>query len=127
MSGEARRLKRPDGYAGWSSPGLPAEMYEQATEVLRVLLHPVVLRLDLFLLKELQHVLLELPGTLAGDNLDQRGLLRHGLVDDRLQRPVDVLSPFVNVMQVQFQLHDHRQPRPRRQACSLKDTVPRGS
>jgi hypothetical protein len=40
-------------------------MHEQAAEVLRVLLDPVVLGLDLFPLQEPQHVLLELPGMIS--------------------------------------------------------------
>ena len=64
-------------------------MHEQAAEVLRVFLHPVVFRFDLFLLKKPQYALLELAGALTRDDLDERGLLRHRLVDDRLQRPVD--------------------------------------
>src|SRR5580698_7934445 len=91
---------------------LPAEMNEKPTEVLRVLLHPVILRLDLFLLEEPQHVLLELPRALARDDLDQRRLLRHGLVDDRRQRLVDVLATVVYVVQVKLQLHDHRPAAP---------------
>src|SRR4029077_13122849 len=83
-------------------------MHEQAAEVLRVLLDPVVLRFDLFALKEPQHVLLELARALTGDDLDERGLLRLRLVDDRLQRPVDVLPAVVDVVQVKLQLHGHR-------------------
>src|SRR5215475_12339643 len=95
---------------GNSSPSrpLPAEMHEQAAEVLRVLLHPVVFRFDLLLLKKPQHVLLELSGALARDDLHQRGLLRLRLVDDRAQGPVDVLPAVVDVVQVKLQLHDHR-------------------
>src|SRR2546421_7735117 len=83
----------------------PPEMDEEPTEVLGVLLDAVVERLDLFLLQEPEHPLLELPRALARDDLNERGLLRHGLVDDRLQGPVDVLPAVVDVVQVQLQLH----------------------
>src|SRR5260370_19468362 len=84
--------------------GLPAEMHEQPAEVLRVLLDPVVLGLDVLALQEPQHVLLELSRPLARDDLDQRRLLFHRLVENRLQRAVDVLAPAVNVVQVKLQL-----------------------
>src|SRR4029077_11307485 len=87
---------------------LPAKMDEKATEVLRILLDSVVFRFDLFLLKEPQHVLLELSGSLARDDLDQRCLLGLRLVDDGPQRPVDVLAPVVDVVQVKLELHGHR-------------------
>src|SRR5206468_1585860 len=111
---------------GNSSPNrpLPAEMYEQAAEVLRVLLHPVVFRFDLFLLEKPQHALLELARALTGDDLDERGLLRHRLVDDRLQRPVDVLLAVVDVVQVKLQLHGHR---PGQITVMISSTVAAGS
>src|SRR6266566_2910648 len=84
----------------------PPEMDEEPPEVLGVRLDAVVERLDLFLLQEPEHPLLELPRALARDDLNERGLLRHGLVDDRLQGPVDVLPAVVDVVQVQLQLHD---------------------
>src|SRR5690348_2237229 len=80
-------------------------MDEEPPEVLGVLLDAVVERLDLFLLQEPEHPLLELPRALARDDLDQRSLLRHGLVDDRLQGPVDVLPAVVDVVQVKLELH----------------------
>jgi hypothetical protein len=54
-------------------------------EVLGVFLDAVIERLDLLLLQEPQHVLLQLPGSLAGDDLDQRRLRPDGLVDDASQ------------------------------------------
>src|SRR5438045_1826036 len=87
---------------------LPAEMNEKTAEVLRIFLDSVVFRFDLFLLKKPQHVLLELSGSLARDDLDQRRLLGLRLVDDRPQRPVDVLAPVVDFVQVKLELHGHR-------------------
>jgi hypothetical protein len=57
-------------------------MDEEAAEVLRVLLDPVILGWWRVLLEEPQHVLLQLARTLAGDDLDERRLLRYGLVED---------------------------------------------
>src|ERR1700733_82454 len=85
--------------------GLPAEMHEQPAEVLGVLLDPVVLGLDVLALEEPQHVLLELPRPFARDDLDQRRLLGRRLVENRLQRAVDVLPAVVNVVQVKLELH----------------------
>src|SRR6266566_9544256 len=84
---------------------LVAEVDEQAAEILGVLLHAMVERLDLLLLQEPEHPLLELPRALARDDLDQRRLLPHGLVDDVPQRAVDVLAAIVDVMQVELELH----------------------
>src|SRR5580692_2615282 len=85
--------------------GLPAEMHEQPAEVLRVLLDPVVLGLDVLALQEPQDVLLELARPFARDDLDQRRLLFRRLVENRLQRAVDVLAAVVNVVQVKLELH----------------------
>src|SRR5260370_6322767 len=85
--------------------GSPAEMHEQPAEVLRILLDPVVLGLDVLALQEPQHVLLELSRPFARDDLDQRRLLFRRLVKNRLQRAVDVLPAVVNVVQVKLQLH----------------------
>src|SRR5579859_997193 len=84
---------------------LPAEMHEQPAEVLRILLDPVVLGLDVLALQEPQYVLLELSRPFARDDLDQRRLLCRRLVENRLQRAVDVLAAVVNVVQVKLQLH----------------------
>src|SRR5580700_10562893 len=115
-------------------PGLPAEMHEQPAEVLRILLDPVVLGLDVLALQEPQHVLLELSRPFARDDLDQRRLLFRRLVEKRLQRAVDVLAAVVNVVQVKLQLHG---PPPWTTAmiavtvccglCPLGTTVTRGS
>jgi hypothetical protein len=48
---------------------------EDPAEVVRVLLHPVVQRLDLFLVEEPQHPLLELTGALSRDDLSISGAL----------------------------------------------------
>ena len=79
---------------------------EKPAVVLGVFFDPVVESLYFFLLQEPEHVLLKLAGTLARDDLDHRRLLRHGLVDDRPQRPVDVLPAVVDVVQIKLELHD---------------------
>src|SRR6266566_4411728 len=95
---------------------VPAEVDEQPTEVLRVLLHPVVEGLDVLAVEIAQYVLLELSGPLAGDDLDEGGLLGHRLVDDLPQGPVDVRAAVVDVVQVELQLHA---PRPRCPALAV--------
>ena len=71
-----------DGIAVRVSALLPAEMHEDPAEVLRVLLDADVLSGRRVLLEEAEHVLLELARPLAGDDLDQRRLLRLGLIED---------------------------------------------
>src|SRR3954463_9571745 len=83
----------------------PAEVDEEPAPVVAVLLDPVVQRLDLLLFEEPQHLLLQLAGALAGDDLDRRGLLGDGLVDDAAQGPVDLLALVEDVVQVQLELH----------------------
>src|ERR1700722_12447171 len=85
--------------------GLPAEMHEQPAEVLGVLLDPEALGLDVLALEEPQHVLLDLPRPFTRDDLDQRRLLGRRLVENRLQRAVNVLPAVVNVVQVKLELH----------------------
>src|SRR5271168_4339631 len=95
----------PASGTGPSKRGLPAEMHEQPAEVLRVLLDPVVLGLDVLALQKPQHVLLELTRPFAWDDFDQRRLLFRRLVENRLQRAVDVLAAVVDVVQVKLELH----------------------
>src|SRR4249919_1979191 len=80
-------------------------MDKDPAEVLRVFLDSVIQLLDLLLLQESEHPLLELPRAFARDDLNDGGFLRHGLVDDRVQGPVDVLTTVVDVVQVELQLH----------------------
>jgi AcrR family transcriptional regulator len=94
-----------DGIAALVSALLPAQMHEDATEVLGVLLDPDVLSGRRVLLEEAQHVLLELARPLTRDDLDQRRLLRLGLVEDAVQRLFDLRTPVVDVVQVERQLH----------------------
>ena len=71
------------------------EVDEDASEVVRVLLDPVVQRLDLLLVEEAQHPLLQLATALSGDDLDQPDLLLHRFVDDGTQRAIEreVVAP----------------------------------
>src|SRR5204862_892335 len=83
----------------------PPEMDEEPAEVLGVFFDAVIERLDFLLLQEPEDPLLELPRAFARDDLNDRRLLRHGLVDDRVQGSVDVLATVVDVVQVELQLH----------------------
>ena len=94
-----------DGIAARVGALLPPEMHEDPAEVLRVLLDPYVLGGRRVLLKEPQHVLLELARPLARDDLDQRRLLRLGVLEDLVQRLLDLRAPVVDVVQVERQLH----------------------
>ena len=94
-----------DGIAARIGDLLPAQMHEDAAEVLRVLLDPDVLGRRRVLLEEPKHVLLELARPLARDDLDQRRLLRLGLIEDAVQRLLNLRAPVEDVVQVEGQLH----------------------
>src|SRR5205085_3333894 len=84
---------------------LPAEVHEDPAEVVRVLLHPVVERFNFLLVQEPQHSLLQCPRALARDDFDSSGLRPDRLVDDLPQRPVDLATSVVDVVQIELQLH----------------------
>ena len=83
------------------------EMDEDAPEIFVVLLDAMIQRPDVLLVEEAQHPLFELTAALAGDDLDEGGLLLDRLVDDAAQRTIDLVAPVENVVQVELQLHDH--------------------
>src|SRR4051812_20210715 len=64
--------------AAASGRGVMAEVHKQATPVVAVLLHPVVQLLDLALVEEAQHLLLQCAAALARDDLDHGGLFLDG-------------------------------------------------
>ena len=80
-------------------------MDEDTAEVVRVLLDPVVEALDLLLLEEPQHPLLQLAAPLAGDDLHGGRLLGDGLVDHGPQGGVDLIASVVYLVQVELELH----------------------
>src|SRR5207302_947950 len=77
--GHLAKISRVDRWRR-ASGSPPPEVDEQPPEVLRVLLHPVIERLDVLAVEEPQDVLLQLAGALARNDLDQGGLLGHRLV-----------------------------------------------
>jgi hypothetical protein len=82
----------------------------------RVLLHPVVERLDLLAVEEAQHTFLQRAGAFARMISTSGAFLPTGLVDDRLQGVVDLRASVVDLMQVELQLHTrHSSPRGRDQ------------
>ena len=81
-------------------------MDEDSTEVVRVLLDAVVESLDLLLVKEAQDVLFQLSASLAGNDLNEAYSLLDGLIDDLVQRAIDVPATVVDVMKIEFQLHE---------------------
>jgi uncharacterized protein len=103
-----RRAKPLAGSAGAGAAAAgrgPPEMHEEPTEVVRVLLHPVIEGLDLLLVEEAQHVLLQRARPLARDDLDHGGPLRHRLLHDLAQRLVDVAAAVIDLVQVELELH----------------------
>src|SRR5436190_12337168 len=83
----------------------PAEVDEEAAPVLRVLLDPVVQRLDLLLVQETQYPFLQLTRSLAGDDLHEGRLLGDRLVDDAAEGAIDIESTVIDVMEVELELH----------------------
>lgn len=84
---------------------LPPEMDEHPSEIVGVLFHPMVELLHLLRVQEAEHPLFQLARSLAGDDLHQGRLLGNGLVDDVPQGLVDVRAAVVDVVQVEFELH----------------------
>src|SRR5450755_3245156 len=114
----ARRERRGDLFR--------AEMHEDAAEVLRILLDAVVRGFDLGLSEKPQHALLQRPGPFAGDDLDERCLLGDCLLDDRVQRAIDVAVPVVDVMKVEYQLHVTIVPSISSGACEIFERCQQG-
>jgi hypothetical protein len=86
----AFKTPSPDlSHGGERKLWLEFEMHENAAEVLIVLLQPVIQLFDLRLGQETQDALFELPGALAGYDLDQRNPLVHRLVDDAVEFGID--------------------------------------
>jgi len=80
----------------------PPEMDEHPPKVLGVLFHPVVELFDVSPVEKPQDPLFELARPLAWNDLDKRRLLRHRFIDDATQRPVDVMAPVADVVQVEL-------------------------
>ncbi len=79
---------------------LPAEVDKDAAVVVEVLLHTVVQSLDVLLRQEAQHVLLQGPGTLPGNDLHKGRPLGDRLIDDGPEGLVDLRTAATDVMQV---------------------------
>jgi hypothetical protein len=65
---------------------------EDSPEVVGILLHAVVERLDLFLVEKPQDTLLQLAGTLARDDLDESRLFGDRFVNDSAERAFDLVA-----------------------------------
>src|SRR5688572_5202956 len=78
---------------------------EDPAEVLGVLVDTRVKSLDLFLLEEPEHVLLEGTGALARNDLYEGSLGGDRLGDDLVEGAVDIAPFVVNVVEIQDQLH----------------------
>jgi hypothetical protein len=80
------------------------ESYEQTPEVITVLVDPVVHLLDMRLLKEADHLLLQLSAALAGDDLHHWNTLVHRFFHQLVQGTIDVAPLVIDVVQVEFEL-----------------------
>ena len=79
------------------------EMHEQPPEVVAVLVDAVVHLLDVWLLQEADHLLLELTTAFARDDLHDGDPLVHCFLHDVVQRAVDVLPLVEDIVEVEFQ------------------------
>lgn len=79
-------------------------MDEHSPEVVRVLLDAVVESLDLLLVKETQHPFLQLAAAFSRDDLDRRRFDPDRLIEDVSERPVDLVAPVVDVVEIELQL-----------------------
>jgi len=75
-------MKMQVRFAAATKEELIPKMYEYATEVLIILLQPMVESADVFLLEEAQDVFFELPAPLARDDFNQSDSLLHCVRDD---------------------------------------------
>src|SRR5690606_31791192 len=89
------------GLASPSFAFLPLEVDEEATKVVRILLDPVVERLDIFSVEESQYFLLELARSLSGNDFDHRSFPVDRLLYDLFESPVDILSPVIDIVQIE--------------------------
>lgn len=81
-------------------PGLGKELkleaHEESPEVPAILVDAMVLLLDLRLLQEAKHLLLELARAFAVNDLDHIDLLAHSLGNDAVQRLIDLPATIVD-------------------------------
>lgn len=81
-------------------------MDEDPAEVVRVLFDAVVEDLDLLLVEKTQYVLLELTTPLTRNNLNEPNSLVDRLVNDLSKGAVDIVPAVVDLVQIEFQLHN---------------------
>ena len=84
---------------------VPAKVNEEAAEILRVFLDPMIESFDIFAIEETEYLLLQLARPLPRNNLDHRGFPIDGLLDNLFQGTIDLRSPIVDIMQVELQFH----------------------
>ena len=79
------------------------EVDEEPTVVLRILIDPVIERLDPLLLQKADHLLLELTAPFPRDDFDGLDLLVDRLLDHPLELRFDEMAPVVDVVKVQLE------------------------
>jgi hypothetical protein len=82
-------------------------VHEDPSEIVRVLLDPVIEHSNLLLVEETQYALLELTASLAGDDLHEPYLLLDRFIDDPSKSTVDIVASVIDLMEIQLQLHDN--------------------
>lgn len=82
------------------------EVYKQATRVLAVLFHAVIPGLNVFAVQKPQYALLQCTAAFSMDDFDFLCTGFFGLIDNLVQRTVQVFVLVVDIVQIQLQAHD---------------------
>jgi hypothetical protein len=83
-------------------------MDEDPTEIMRILLNPVIERPDVLAGEEAKHALFELTASLAGDDLNEPNFLLNGFLDDVSKGPIDIVASVVDLVEIQLEFQDLR-------------------
>lgn len=78
------------------------EVHEDSPEVLVVLLQAVIQTFDVLLFQKTNHLLLQLPAPLTGDDFHQCDAFLDRFLNHAVEFPVNLATAVVDVMQVQF-------------------------
>ncbi len=74
--------------------------HKQPPEILTVLIYTVVFGLNVFLFQKTDHLLLQLSAALARNDLYERNAFLYGLLNNIIQRLIDLPALVIDVVQV---------------------------
>ena len=79
------------------------ETHEQSAEIPAVLINAMILGLDVFLLQEPDHFLLQLSASFSWNDLDDRNALFNGFINNIIQGLIDFPALVVNFVKIEFE------------------------